>query len=115
MRRSGTPAPDVTSPILAKLAALVDSGELDPQVGIDSAEHLRGYFRASDDRPFLREDARGSLFVFRHEKLGRDVAHADVLAQGKIDQEQVVGRKIHGDAGTIDRPRGSRAIGCMIG
>lgn len=33
VRTSGTQAPEVTSPILAKLAALVESGELDPQVG----------------------------------------------------------------------------------
>jgi NADPH:quinone reductase-like Zn-dependent oxidoreductase len=33
VRTSGTQAPAVTSPILAKLAALVESGELDPQVG----------------------------------------------------------------------------------
>jgi NADPH:quinone reductase-like Zn-dependent oxidoreductase len=33
VRTSGTQAPEVTSPILAQLAALVESGELDPQVG----------------------------------------------------------------------------------
>jgi NADPH:quinone reductase-like Zn-dependent oxidoreductase len=33
VRTSGTQAPEVTSPILAQLAALVESGDLDPQVG----------------------------------------------------------------------------------
>jgi NADPH:quinone reductase-like Zn-dependent oxidoreductase len=33
VRTSGTQAPEVTSPILARLAALVESGDLDPQVG----------------------------------------------------------------------------------
>jgi NADPH:quinone reductase-like Zn-dependent oxidoreductase len=33
VRTSGTQAPEVTSPILAKLAALVESGDLEPQVG----------------------------------------------------------------------------------
>jgi NADPH:quinone reductase-like Zn-dependent oxidoreductase len=33
VRTSGTQAPDVTSPILAQLAALVESGDLDPQIG----------------------------------------------------------------------------------
>jgi NADPH:quinone reductase-like Zn-dependent oxidoreductase len=33
VRTSGTQAPEVTSPILAKLVALVESGDLDPQVG----------------------------------------------------------------------------------
>ena len=33
VRTSGTQAPEVTGPILAKLAALVESGDLDPQVG----------------------------------------------------------------------------------
>lgn len=33
VRTSGARAPEVTSPILAQLAALVESGDLDPQVG----------------------------------------------------------------------------------
>ena len=33
VRTSGTQAPEVTSPILGQLAALVESGDLDPQVG----------------------------------------------------------------------------------
>jgi NADPH:quinone reductase-like Zn-dependent oxidoreductase len=33
VRTSGTQAPEVTRPILAKLAGLVESGDLDPQVG----------------------------------------------------------------------------------
>jgi NADPH:quinone reductase-like Zn-dependent oxidoreductase len=33
VRTSGTQAPEVTSPILARLAALVESRDLDPQVG----------------------------------------------------------------------------------
>jgi NADPH:quinone reductase-like Zn-dependent oxidoreductase len=33
VRTSGTQAPEVTSPILAQLAALVESGDLEPQVG----------------------------------------------------------------------------------
>jgi NADPH:quinone reductase-like Zn-dependent oxidoreductase len=33
VQTSGTQAPEVTSPILARLAALVESGDLDPQVG----------------------------------------------------------------------------------
>jgi NADPH:quinone reductase-like Zn-dependent oxidoreductase len=33
VRMSGTRAPEVTSPILAQLAALFESGDLDPQVG----------------------------------------------------------------------------------
>ena len=63
--------------------------------GIDPAKDLRRDFRPGDDRAFLGDGAGGSLVVFAHEILARDIAAADVFTQGEIDQMEIFLGEIH--------------------
>ena len=68
---------------------------LDSHLGIDPAKDLSGHFRPGDDRPLLGDGTGRGLLVFADKILAGDIAGPDVLAQGEIDQLEIIGGQRH--------------------